>query len=97
MVDTAGTLNTLSKRLEKLGARNTYVCASHGLFTENASKLIADSPVNKVIVTNTLPLPKDMSGKVEQLSVAPMLAHVILAEHFRSINVDLGEEFEMDD
>jgi phosphoribosylpyrophosphate synthetase len=55
--------------------------------------------VKQVVVTNTLPLPKITTSKIIQVSIAPMLAHVILAEHFRSI--DQGgyqdEEFEMED
>ena len=99
MVDTAGTLASISKRLHLAGARNVYVCASHGLFTESSMELIEASPVKKVVVTNTLPLPKGVHSKVTQVSIAPMLAHVILAEHFRSL--DQGgykdEEFEMED
>jgi ribose-phosphate pyrophosphokinase len=97
MVDTAGTLNSLSKRLDGMGARNVYVCASHGLFTEHSSELITESPVKRVVVTNTLPLPKNISSKVEQVTVAPMLAHIILAEHFRTAQYEPDEEFQMDD
>lgn len=99
MVDTAGTLSSISKRLDLAGARNVYVCASHGLFTESSMELIENSPVKKVIVTNTLPLPKTATSKVIQVSIAPMLAHVILAEHFRSLDQGAykDEEFEMED
>lgn len=99
MVDTAGTLSSISKRLDSAGARNIFVCASHGLFTESSIDLIEKSPVKKVVVTNTLPMPKVENSKVIQVSVGPMLAHVILAEHFRSVNKGeyLEEEFEMDD
>jgi ribose-phosphate pyrophosphokinase len=99
MVDTAGTLSSISKRLDLAGARNVYVCASHGLFTESSMELIENSPVKKVIVTNTLPMPKVATSKVVQVSIAPMLAHVILAEHFRSLEQGgfEDEEFEMED
>ena len=98
MVDTAGTLTTLSERLAAAGARNIYVTASHGLFTERSMELIEKSPVKKVIVTNSLPLPKSetVSSKVVQLSMAPMLGNLILAEHFRSID-GKAEEFSLDD
>lgn len=99
MVDTAGTLSSISKRLDLAGARNVYVCASHGLFTESSMELIENSPVKKVIVTNTLPMPKVATSKVVQVSIAPMLAHVILAEHFRSLEHGglQDEEFEMEE
>lgn len=97
MVDTGGTLAALSERLASAGARNIFVAASHGLFSERSMELIEKGPVKKVIVTNTLPLPKQHSDKVVQINMAPMLANVILAEHFRS--VDKGgrdEEFSND-
>ena len=50
-------------------------------------KKIDSGHVDKVIVTNTLPLPKDASSKVEQVSIASMLTDVILAEHFRAQQV----------
>lgn len=100
IVDTAGTLSALSKRLEAAGARNIYACASHGLFTDDAMEMIEKSSVKKVVVTNTLPAHEKSSSKVVQVSVAPMLAHVILAEHFRTVeraNERDNEEFEIDE
>jgi len=67
-----------------MGASSVYVAASHGLFTEHAHDLIRDTPVQKVVVTNSLPLPKNASSKIVQVSVAPLLARLILMEHFRS-------------
>ncbi len=32
LLDTAGTLHSLSTRLKNAGARNVYLCASHGIF-----------------------------------------------------------------
>lgn len=83
-MDTAGTLSVLTHKLIEMGANNVYVAASHGLFTEHAHDLIRDTPVQKVIVTNSLPLPRDASNKIVQVSVAPLLARLILMEHFRS-------------
>jgi ribose-phosphate pyrophosphokinase len=103
MIDTAGTIFDLSKKLHAAGARNIYVSATHGLFTENAMQLIEEAPIEKIVVTNTLPLHQhhkksDHSiSKVEIVSIAEMLSHVILAEHFRSVpGALLEEEFEMD-
>ena len=99
MVDTAGTLTVLSERLQRAGARNIYVAASHGLFSDRSMELIDKGPVKKVLVTNSLPLPKGaaVSEKVVQLTTAPMLANVILAEHFRSVDSGKDEEFAVDD
>lgn len=96
MVDTADTLQTLSARLKDAGARDVYLCASHGLFTSKAMDRIDRSPVTQVVVANTLPMPQNASSKIVQVSVAPLLADVILTEHFRSVNFEV-EEFETDD
>lgn len=85
MIDTGVTLVTLSEKLKVAGARTVTVCASHGLFTNNAMALINNSAaVDHVLVTDTLPLPKTASSKVEQFSVARMLARVIETEHCRA-------------
>ena len=86
MIDTAGTLSDISLYLQSQGARNVYVSASHGLFNESALELIEKSPLlRKVVVTNTLPLPLSTiaKSKIEVLSIAPFLANVMIAEHFR--------------
>lgn len=90
MIDTAGTLLDISKILEEQGAANVYVSASHGLFTKSAVDLIENSSiVRKVVVTNTLPptnrvqQSKLTSKKIDVLSIAPLLAKIVLAEHHR--------------
>jgi phosphoribosylpyrophosphate synthetase len=93
IIDSATTLSVLAARLHQQGARNIYVCASHGLFTENSMKLIDEAPVTKVFVSNSLPLPRNPSAKVQQVSIAHLLADVIIAEHFRKLNIDRDEEF----
>lgn len=97
MVDTAGTLSILSKRLKDEGAKHIYVCASHGLFTENSMQKIEEGCVDRVVVTNSLPLPANCSHKVEQLSIAAMLADVILAEHYRMVADDEDDVFQVEE
>ena len=97
MIDTGGTIISLSKKLKDNGAKNIYVCASHGLFTANSSQRIDDSDITKVIVTNTLPLHSN-SEKIVQISVAQLLANVMTAEHFRTVysTSDPNEEFSLE-
>ena len=94
MLDTAVTLSQLSDQLLEAGAKNIYLCASHGLFTEKSMEIIDSiSALKTVVVTDSLPLPKYVSSKVHQVTIAPMLADVIRAEHFRSVKVyDMGED-----
>ena len=50
-----------------------------GLFNGPAAQRIKDSPLEDVIVTNTLPLPESVKklSKVKQLNLAPILAEAI--------------------
>jgi ribose-phosphate pyrophosphokinase len=77
-----------------LGAKKIYVCASHASFSGDAMRLLEESPIDEILITNTLPAPKNLIKKVTQLSVAPLLARVIWAEHFKSSLVD--EDFEIE-
>lgn len=86
IIDSGETLTVLSQRIKAAGANRVFYCASHGLFTNNAAEAIKNSCVEKVVVTNSLPLPKEMCDKVVQVSIGPMLSKIILSEHF-SINM----------
>jgi ribose-phosphate pyrophosphokinase len=92
IVDTGGTLSNICRRVKLEGASKIYLSASHGMFTENAMDIIRLSPVEKVIVTDSLPLPPDSSGKVVQLSVATLLANIIETEHFASTQTRKDDE-----
>jgi ribose-phosphate pyrophosphokinase len=82
MVDTAGTLVKGAELLKKEGARAIYACASHAVLSGPANKRIDDSPIEKLIVTNTIPHdPKKISKKIVMLSVAKLLGEAIARIH----------------
>ncbi len=70
--------------MKKAGANNVYVCASHGVFSGDSMSRISSSDIDKVVVSNSLTLPANSSNKVVQVSLAPIIADIILTEHFRS-------------
>jgi ribose-phosphate pyrophosphokinase len=83
MVDTAGTLTNAATALKKNGAAKVYAVATHGVLSGPAIDRLKDSPIEELIVTNTIPLTqaaKD-SGKVKALSVASLLAEAIKRIH----------------
>lgn len=84
VVETANSLCTLCHQLKKRGAKKIYLCASHGLFTKESMSLIDLSPVEKVVVTDTVDLSSKYcaSKKITQVSIAKLLAHVIDTDHF---------------
>ena len=85
MIDTAGTLCKAGKALKSRGARRIYAFATHGLFSGPAIDRINKSCFEKVVVCNTIPMPKEKeSKKILQLSVAQLLAKAIESIHFRT-------------
>jgi ribose-phosphate pyrophosphokinase len=94
IIDSADTVCTVAAQVKALGARNVIVCASHGIFGPESVAKIEASDITKVVVTDTLSKPTG-TEKIVQLSVAPMLAKIILAEHFRRKLAD-ENEFEAD-
>lgn len=82
LIDSASRVTKASEALEKLGTRRIFVSCTHGLFTENALELIEKSPIDEVVVFNTIPLPQDKwSPFIRQLSVAGLLAECIRRMH----------------
>lgn len=78
MIDTAGTLTQAASELKSRGARRVFAFATHGLFSGNATEKIAKSPLERVVVLNTVPLTgKTQLDKITQLSVGPILAQAI--------------------
>jgi ribose-phosphate pyrophosphokinase len=78
MIDTAGTIVAASESLLNAGATDVWAMATHGLFSDPAKQRLTDSPISKIIVTNTLPLPEEKRfDKLEVLSVAKIIADAI--------------------
>ena len=80
MIDTAGTLTKAANVLKEMGALSVRACATHAVFSGNAYERIANSALEEVIVTDTIPLssnPDKDKSKITVLSVADMFANII--------------------
>ena len=78
VVDTAGTLVAGAAALKEAGALKIYACATHGLFNGPALERIAGSAIDKLIVTDTVPVdPLAKPDNIEVLTVAGILAETI--------------------
>src|ERR1051326_429415 len=83
MCDTAGSLTEVSQALREAGAARVDACFTHPVFSGRAIELLAESEIEKVIVTNTIPL-RDHAcelDKIKVLSIAPLLAKAIKSIH----------------
>ena len=83
IVDTAGTLQQAAQALRENGASQVVACAVHGVLSGPALQRIENSELERVIVTNTIPLRPECaaSNKIQVLSVAPLLARAIQSIH----------------
>lgn len=82
LIDTAGTIVAGAELLKKEGATQIYVCATHPIFSGPALQRLQDSSVDEVIVTNTIPLDKNiLPSKITQLSIATLLGEAISRIH----------------
>jgi ribose-phosphate pyrophosphokinase len=83
MIDTAGTLTEAAHAVLQRGARQVYAAATHGVLSGSAIERIEDSKIEKVIITDTIPLKSAVaeSAKIVQLSVADLLAEAIYRIH----------------
>jgi ribose-phosphate pyrophosphokinase len=79
MIDTGGTLCKAAVALKEHGANRVFAYATHPIFSGNAVANIADSVIDEVIVTDSIPLAPEMRklSKVKQLTLADMLAEAI--------------------
>ncbi len=83
IIDTAGTITKAAGALKKNGAAQVLACAVHGVLSGPAIERIEKSPIDKLIVTNTIPLTveKARCPKVVTLSVARLLGQAIKSIH----------------
>ncbi len=82
LLSTGGTLVNAAYALEKNGAKKIYAYLTHGVLAGNAVQKINESPIEKVYLTDTIPLPEEKKiPKIEILSVGPLLAEAIWRIH----------------
>ena len=83
IIDTAGTITKAATALKSNGAQRVIACAVHGVLSGPAIDRIEKSPIDKLIVTNTIPLNGEAarSGKIVVLSVARLLGQAIKNIH----------------
>lgn len=83
MIDTGGTLTNAARALQEQGARKVFAAATHGVLSGPAVERIANSPLQEVVVTDTVALSDEAkaTGKFTVLSVARLLGEAIKRIH----------------
>lgn len=81
-VDTAGSLIETAKILKKFEAKKIYAGCTHGILSGKAIERIKASPIEELVITNTVPLDENKKiEKIKVISIAPLFANAIKNVH----------------
>lgn len=78
MIDTAGSVSGAIRALKDRKAKDVYLAATHAVFSGPAIERLTNAGFKEVVVSNSIPLPKEKQFKgLKILSIAPLLANII--------------------
>jgi ribose-phosphate pyrophosphokinase len=83
MIDTAGTVCAAAQAIKEKGARAVFAVASHGVLSNPAIERITASPIELLIITDTIPPRPEVRAcaKIEVYSVAKMVGEAVKRIH----------------
>lgn len=94
-IDTAGSMMETVGILERYGAKEIYAGCTHGVLSGPAIERIQKSALKELVITNTIPLPKEKHiPQIQVLSIAPLFAEAIKRLNESKAMGDLFENFE---
>lgn len=99
MIDTAGTITLASEALKKKGAKAIYACCTHPVLSGPAIERLEASPIEKVIVSDSIALAEDKQiDKIETITVSQLVGEAIKRIHEnRSVSPLFEEKFKLID
>jgi len=78
LIDTGRTIVKAAEALKKAGAIGVVVAATHAVFSNPATEILQSDVIDRVVVTDTLPVPEDKRwDRLTVLPIAPLLARAI--------------------
>ncbi len=83
MITTAGTICSAAALVKERGANKIYVGATHGVFAPGAVEKLNKTPVDEIVVTDTIPLNAEAAKlkKIKVLTVSAMVGEAIKRIH----------------
>ena len=81
IIDTAGTVCAATELLLSKGANRVDVVATHGLLSGPAVERLRKSPIEEVVITNTIPTEQKNLEKLKVVSIAPLIGEAIRRIH----------------
>lgn len=99
MVDDVESFVSAAEILKERGAYKIYVMATHGILSADAPRLIEDSPIDEVVVTNTVPhdVQKMQCHKIKTVDVSIMLSEAMRRIHNQESMSHLFQHISMED
>ena len=95
LISTGGTIARAVAACRSRGAKAVYAVATHGIFVGEAARMVADSGLERLVVTDTIPPfrldPALVRRKVTVLDTAPLFAEAIRRIHTGGSVVELSE------
>ena len=92
-VDTAGSIMETVSVIKQFGAKDVYIGCTHGILSGPAIERIKNSEIKEVVMTNTVPLPKEKQiDKIVVVSISELFAEAIKRIHEET---SIGELFEI--
>ncbi len=78
MIDTAGTICKAAEVLVDMGAKSVMACCTHAVFSGPAIDRLVASPINEVVILDTIELPQEkLFDKLTILSSSKLMAEAI--------------------
>jgi ribose-phosphate pyrophosphokinase len=85
LVSAGHTLDRSARACAARGATRVLAAATHGVFAGPASEVLAASPIERILVTDTIParpaVDAALGARLERVSIAPLLAEAITRLH----------------
>ena len=97
IISTGGTLVKASEEVKNKGANKIYACATHGLFAGESLEIINNSPIDEVLVTNSVKIDKEKlekCKKIKVISIAQLIGEAILRVSTRRSLSELFYDFQ---
>jgi ribose-phosphate pyrophosphokinase len=83
IADTSNTITRAAKLLRENGAIKVYAVVTHGIFSGNALKRINDSPIDEIVVSNSIPQEEHLKAcpKMKVFDIEPIISEAIRRVH----------------
>jgi ribose-phosphate pyrophosphokinase len=92
MISTGGSISEASRILRANGAKQIVIAVTHAVLCGPAVERLDSAPIDKILITDSIPLRDGAPRRVEVVSVAPLLARAIMNIHRNESVSSLFEE-----